>query len=306
MGAKRRRQDPYALAQARQRKTANLARRAVLQKQREAALGNPVVGPVTPFIRSLAHIASGNARYLGKVAAAASSSSSPSAPSSSSSSSNSPLAPSNKQSSAKSPGSTPRLVLNHAVDPSELEEALKHGHFLTEPAVGLDRNVDDPMERQLKRQRHQQLHQNAAAAMARIISLANGNNFDLKRVQRQRCVDTFGRHMTDQHLPPKPPPNIPSQPQALARKTLRAGPDTGSPEVQIAILTLRIRSLAGHLSGAGRTDMINKRTLRLLVHKRQKLMRYLRRKDRGASRWQHVTEKMGLSDAMWKGEISLP
>ena len=298
---KRRRQDPYALAQARQRKAANLARRAVLQKEREAALGDPVVGPVTPFIRSLAHIASGNTRYLGKVAAAP-----PSSSSSSSSSGDPPPAPSTKQSSTKSPGSTPRLVLNHAVDPSELQEALKHGHFLTEPAVGLDRNVDDPMERQLKRQRHQQLHQNATAAMARIISLANGNNFDLKRVQRQRCVDTFGRHVTDQHLPPKPPSNVPSQPQDVSRKTLRAGPDTGSPEVQIAILTLRIRSLAGHLGGAGRTDMINKRNLRLLVHKRQKLMRYLRLKDRGASRWQHVTEKMGLSDAMWKGEISLP
>src|SRR5277367_6043788 len=44
--------DPYALAQARQRKAANLARQAVLKKEREATIGDPVRGIITPFIRS--------------------------------------------------------------------------------------------------------------------------------------------------------------------------------------------------------------------------------------------------------------
>jgi ribosomal protein S15P/S13E len=42
-----------------------------------------------------------------------------------------------------------------------------------------------------------------------------------------------------------------------------------------------------------------------MVHKRQKLMAYLRRQDRGGPRWQNLVEKLGLNDAMWKEEISL-
>ena len=88
-------------------------------------------------------------------------------------------------------------------------------------------------------------------------------------------------------------------------KTARAGPDTGSPEVQIAILTTKIRVLAEHLGGLGRKDKVNKRNLQLLVHKRQKLLRYLRRKERGGERWENVIKELGLEDASWKGEISL-
>lgn len=82
----------------------------------------------------------------------------------------------------------------------------------------------------------------------------------------------------------------------------RVGPDTGSAEVQVAILTTKINVLADNL---GKKDKHNKRNLRLLVHKRQKLLKYLRRKERGGPRWQHLMDKLGLGDAMWKGEISL-
>lgn len=88
-------------------------------------------------------------------------------------------------------------------------------------------------------------------------------------------------------------------------KIPRAGADTGSSEVQIAILTAKIRTLADFLATRGQTDKINKRNLRVLVHKRQKLLSYLRRKERGGPRWTNCIETLGLTESTWKGEISL-
>jgi len=52
-------------------------------------------------------------------------------------------------------------------------------------------------------------------------------------------------------------------------------------------------------------DKMNKRNLRLLVHRRQKLMAYLRRKERGGPRWKNVVEMLGLTEGMWRGQIVL-
>ena len=116
------------------------------------------------------------------------------------------------------------------------------------------------------------------------------------------------------HLPPRAPhltainsnaaPAVrPPTNEAAASK--RIGPDTGSSEVQIAILTAKIKTLADFLSTRGKGDKHNKRNLRLLVHRRQKLLQYLRRKERGGPRWQHCIETLGLTEGTWKGEISL-
>ena len=93
----------------------------------------------------------------------------------------------------------------------------------------------------------------------------------------------------------------PLNPEALTR----AGPDTGSSEVQIGILTVKIKALADYLQLRGKKDKVNKRNLRLLVHRRQKLLRYVQKKERGGHRWQHLVETLGLTDGTWKGEISL-
>jgi ribosomal protein S15 len=134
------------------------------------------------------------------------------------------------------------------------------------------------------------------------------------RVNITRCVETFGRHNTDKALPPRAPhltainsnaaPAVrPPTNEAAASK--RIGPDTGSSEVQIAILTAKIKTVADFLSTRGKGDKHNKRNLRLLVHRRQKLLQYLRRKERGGPRWQHCIETLGLTEGTWKGEISL-
>jgi ribosomal protein S15 len=127
------------------------------------------------------------------------------------------------------------------------------------------------------------------------------------RINVQRCIDTFGRHNTDQVLPPRPRAALtPESAEGAAQeKKPRAGPDTGSSEVQIAILTAKIRTMANMLEKNGNGDKHNKRNLRVLVHKRQKLLKYLRRKERGGPRWQNLIETLGLTEGTWKGEISL-
>lgn len=68
--------------------------------------------------------------------------------------------------------------------------------------------------------------------------------------------------------------------------------DTGSPEVQIALLTKRIEDLSEHLKNH-KKDKHSRRGLLGLVNKRRKLLIYLRKKDE--KRYQNITEKLGLS-----------
>ena len=208
---------------------------------------------------------------------------------------------------ASDPTTLPASVLNYGVRPRDLRESLQHSYFLTEPEVESHTGTTSADEDQ-RRLVHQGLHMNATLAMTRIMSLSNGESIDRRRAQTRECIEKFGRHRTDTYLPPKPLANVPRSPSLPPPpvKTPRAGPDTGSSEVQISLLTLKIRALASHLAGSGKKDLVNKRNLHLLVHRRQKLMKYLRRKERGAARWQHVVETLGLTDRMWKGEVSLP
>ncbi len=67
--------------------------------------------------------------------------------------------------------------------------------------------------------------------------------------------------------------------------------DTGSAEVQIAILTTRINQLTTHLR-AHRHDESSRRGLLILVGQRRRLLAYLRKKDFG--RYSSVTERLSL------------
>jgi small subunit ribosomal protein S15 len=55
--------------------------------------------------------------------------------------------------------------------------------------------------------------------------------------------------------------------------------DTGSPEVQVALLTARINELTEHLKGHVK-DHASRRGLLMMVSKRNSMLRYLRRTDR--------------------------
>ncbi len=67
--------------------------------------------------------------------------------------------------------------------------------------------------------------------------------------------------------------------------------DTGSPEVQVAILSERIKNLTGHL-GFHKKDQHSRRGLLLMVGQRRRLLDYLRRKD--VDRYQTVIQRLGL------------
>ncbi len=67
--------------------------------------------------------------------------------------------------------------------------------------------------------------------------------------------------------------------------------DTGSPEVQVALLTWRINHLTEHLK-VHKKDEHSRRGLLKLVGRRRKLLRYLERTDR--QRYRSLIERLGL------------
>ena len=67
--------------------------------------------------------------------------------------------------------------------------------------------------------------------------------------------------------------------------------DTGSPEVQIALLTQRITELTEHLK-THKKDHSSRRGLLKMVGKRNSLLKYLTREDR--TRYQQIIGKLGL------------
>lgn len=68
--------------------------------------------------------------------------------------------------------------------------------------------------------------------------------------------------------------------------------DTGSPEVQIALLTEKIKKLTGHLK-THKKDVHSRRGLLSMVAKRRRLLIYLRKKDE--DRYKKVVEILDLS-----------
>jgi small subunit ribosomal protein S15 len=77
----------------------------------------------------------------------------------------------------------------------------------------------------------------------------------------------------------------------IISENARGGTDTGSPEVQIAILTERIVNLTEHFKTHAK-DNHSRRGLLMLVNKRRSLLDYLKRKD--VSRYTALITKLGL------------
>ena len=66
--------------------------------------------------------------------------------------------------------------------------------------------------------------------------------------------------------------------------------DTGSPEVQVAMLTTKIKELTGHLE-SHRKDHTSRRGLLIMVSKRATLLRYLREKS--PTRYANLIARLG-------------
>lgn len=79
--------------------------------------------------------------------------------------------------------------------------------------------------------------------------------------------------------------------QEIISSNARAKGDTGSPEVQVAILTSRIVTLTEHFK-AHHKDNHSRRGLLMMVNKRRSLLDYLKRKD--VDRYNALIQKLGL------------
>ena len=77
----------------------------------------------------------------------------------------------------------------------------------------------------------------------------------------------------------------------IIRQFQKHGQDTGSCEVQIALLTTRIRQLTEHFK-SHRKDHASRRGLYMLIGKRSKLLRYLR--DNDETKYRDVLQKLEL------------
>jgi small subunit ribosomal protein S15 len=71
----------------------------------------------------------------------------------------------------------------------------------------------------------------------------------------------------------------------------RGDADTGSPEVQVALLTARIVHLTEHFK-SHKQDHHSRRGLLMMVNRRRSLLDYLHRKD--SARYKALIEKLGL------------
>jgi small subunit ribosomal protein S15 len=79
--------------------------------------------------------------------------------------------------------------------------------------------------------------------------------------------------------------------QDIIEEFRKAGTDTGSPEVQVALLSARINELSEHFS-AHKKDHHSRRGLLRMVNQRRKLLDYLKRKD--LARYQDLISRLGL------------
>lgn len=141
-------------------------------------------------------------------------------------------------------------------------------------------------------QESQPREQMKADMVARIVDLRNANAKGIAYENKRRCIEAFS---------PSGDPN-----------------DTGRPEVQgasddpvrdcsladlnssAAILTMRIRKVWEHLNKS-KKDVFSRRSLRTLVHKRAKALKYLKRMDR--DKYDLTLEQLGLEPASVEGEL---
>lgn len=81
------------------------------------------------------------------------------------------------------------------------------------------------------------------------------------------------------------------QKSSIISEHQRGSSDTGSPEVQVALLTARITELTQHFAGH-KKDHHSRRGLLRMVNQRRKLLDYL--KERDQDRYQQLIQRLGL------------
>jgi len=84
------------------------------------------------------------------------------------------------------------------------------------------------------------------------------------------------------------------QTAAIINEYKRSEQDTGSSEVQVSLMTSRIKYLTEHFK-QHKKDFHSRRGLQALVNKRRKLLKYLKREDQ--ARYDALIKNLGLRDS---------
>jgi ribosomal protein S15 len=261
---------PDKWAQMQQRLKANVARQEAAIAVREKGWGDHVHGIPTPYVESFDSVGQdeGVSQY----------------------------------GDGSQPLPTSKDRLNHFMTRSELDDALQHAFDMTKPQESQQAEGATDQTLSERIQKHSSLHAYRSEVINRLMSLDMASGKLKRHTNIKRIVADLGRHNTDDKLVPMPPSITPN----TVPKAGRSGPDTGSSEVQIGILTLKIRKLSQMLEGPkGYKDHYAKRDLRLLCHRRQRLLRYMERKERGSERWQNMLKTLGLTPATWKEQLTM-
>jgi small subunit ribosomal protein S15 len=122
----------------------------------------------------------------------------------------------------------------------------------------------------------EKLEMNKANMLARVLDLRNANAAGIAYENRRRIIAAFSEGGT---------PN-----------------DTGRPEVQAALLTMRIRNLWDHLQRR-RSDRGNRPRLAKMVHHRAKILKYLKAHNR--QRYDDILPRLGLEPGSVEGELMI-
>lgn len=85
------------------------------------------------------------------------------------------------------------------------------------------------------------------------------------------------------------------QKQKIMHQYGQTAGDTGSPEVQVALLTTRINQLTGHLKQHAKDDH-SRRGLLKMVAKRRRLLNYVNVKDKDGKRYKELAVSLGLAN----------
>jgi small subunit ribosomal protein S15 len=107
-----------------------------------------------------------------------------------------------------------------------------------------------------------------------------------KAVKATKTTKAAAKAVTEESAIPSP-----EKQEIIVQFALKSG-DTGSPEVQVALLTRRIEKLVEHLRGNPH-DNHSRRGLLGIVSKRRRLLNYLEKKDK--KRFVQIKEKLGLT-----------
>ena len=117
------------------------------------------------------------------------------------------------------------------------------------------------------------------------------NPAKLTKSDQKKAVKSPKKAQAKKETAPTVPPPSAEKQEVIEEYQVKPG-DTGSPEVQVALLTKRIDKLIGHLKG-NPSDNHSRRGLLGIVSKRRRLLNYLEKKDK--KRYTEIVKKVGLS-----------